>query len=80
ATTLSPANRATSGPGAGDAIAHGALLRESLRFSFNNSIITGNFPLGCINVNDGRTPTPPLTAASETFNRVNEAGGSPTTG
>jgi hypothetical protein len=71
-TVLGPSARPL--PATGDRL--GFLGREGLRFSMNNSIITGDFPFGCIDIddNDGNS------IVDNTFNRVNEAGGSSTTG
>jgi len=71
-TVLGPPNRPL--PAAGDRL--GMLAREGMRFSINNTIITGDFPFGCIDIddNDGNA------TVENTFNRVNEAGGSATTG
>lgn len=74
-TGLAPPNRSATSRTAGDR--NGILLREGLRFSFNNSIVTGDFPEGCLDVDDNGIQNATVT---NTFNRVNEANGSSTTG
>ncbi len=71
-TVLGPSARPS--PAAGDRL--GMLAREGMRFSMNNTIITGDFPFGCVDIddNDGNA------TVVNTFDRVNEAGGSSTTG
>ena len=70
-TVLGPQAR---GSQTGDRL--GMLTREGIRFSFNNTIVTGDFPLGCVDIddNDGNG------VVENTFSRVNEAGGSASTG
>ncbi len=70
-TVLGPQARSTQ---TGDRL--GILTREGIRFSFNNTIVTGDFPFGCVDVDDNDA----VGAVENTFNRVNEAGGSSATG
>jgi hypothetical protein len=71
-TVLGPSARPL--PATGDRL--GLLAREGMRLSLNNTIITGDFPFGCIDIDDNDGTN----LVENTFGRVTEAGGSSTTG
>jgi hypothetical protein len=69
---MAPADRSQANINSSEA--QGVLFREGIRFQVWNSIITGDFFNGCLDIDDGGTTDGVVV---DTFNRVNEAGGSP---